>query len=301
MEYRLPRLMFLLIGIAQVATGQEAESQTSRASIGPDESWGTVTPGTMYVITPSGFKEPPGPGEGAGITVDPFRFEIRGAPGATLTVALVVSDSFSSDDSHGSIPLSNWTYGWFYESDNIPWMEAGPLVGDTVRIVIGGDGVSYLNFGGSTVAVPPTAFIGGYTAQVRATYLVSNGTGRLNDMEDNGMVAIFDTVVYRTLDVVEITDVVETGGRVGGFALYPNYPNPFNPATTIGYSLPSAGRVTLTVFDILGQEVATLVDEVEERGYHKVTFDAGSLPSGVYTYRITAGTHSGVKKMLLLE
>jgi hypothetical protein len=94
----------------------------------------------------------------------------------------------------------------------------------------------------------------------------------------------------------ELTEVVPTE-----YSLDNNYPNPFNPTTTIGYALPNPTHVTLLVFNMLGQEVATLVDEVEEAGYKTVSFDASNLPSGVYTYRITAGTFSDVKKMLLIK
>ena len=85
------------------------------------------------------------------------------------------------------------------------------------------------------------------------------------------------------------------------YRLEQNYPNPFNPATTISYELPSASHVSLTVFNLLGQEVAVLVDETQEAGYKTVSFNAGYLPSGVYTYRITAGTFTDTKRMLLLK
>ena len=95
---------------------------------------------------------------------------------------------------------------------------------------------------------------------------------------------------------------MEDGARTPeGFTLDQNYPNPFNPTTTIRYAIPSAGQVTLTVFNMIGQEVAVLVNEVQDEGYKTVSFDASNLPSGVYTYRITAGTFSDVKKMLLVR
>ncbi len=83
------------------------------------------------------------------------------------------------------------------------------------------------------------------------------------------------------------------------FNLSQNYPNPFNPATTINYQLPSNGFVTLRVYDILGREVATLVNANQNAGVHTVAFDANSLPSGVYFYRITAGNLSEVRKLVL--
>jgi hypothetical protein len=85
------------------------------------------------------------------------------------------------------------------------------------------------------------------------------------------------------------------------FALRQNYPNPFNPSTTIKYHLPFDTRVTLKVFNIIGQEVATLVNEVQKVGYKSVTFDASSLASGTYFYRLEAGGFTSVKKLLLIK
>ncbi|HUI29393.1 MAG TPA: family 43 glycosylhydrolase [Candidatus Acidoferrales bacterium] len=85
------------------------------------------------------------------------------------------------------------------------------------------------------------------------------------------------------------------------FELEQNYPNPFNPATRISYQLPVASNVTLKIYDVLGREVATLVDERQSAGYHGVTFDAGNLASGVYFYRIGTEMSSAVKKLTLVK
>jgi len=85
------------------------------------------------------------------------------------------------------------------------------------------------------------------------------------------------------------------------YRLYPNYPNPFNPLTTIYYTLPEDQHVQLVVVNVLGQEVARLVDGFENAGYKKVEFQAGSLPSGVYYYHLKAGTFDDVKKMLIAK
>jgi len=80
-----------------------------------------------------------------------------------------------------------------------------------------------------------------------------------------------------------------------------NFPNPFNPITTIKYDLSEDVHVTIKIYDILGREVMTLVDGFQEAGYKSVTLDASTLPSGVYFYRMTAGRYTDIKKMILLK
>jgi photosystem II stability/assembly factor-like uncharacterized protein len=85
------------------------------------------------------------------------------------------------------------------------------------------------------------------------------------------------------------------------FSLEQNYPNPFNPTTTIRYSIPRNGHVNLSVYNLLGEEAAVLVNENIEAGVHEVTFKAAALPSGVYFYQLTAGDFVQTEKMILLR
>jgi len=85
------------------------------------------------------------------------------------------------------------------------------------------------------------------------------------------------------------------------YKLNQNYPNPFNPSTTIKYSIPKSSLVTLKVYDILGKEIATLVNEEKTAGNYQVEFNAANLPSGVFFYRIQAGSFNQVRKMLLIK
>lgn len=95
------------------------------------------------------------------------------------------------------------------------------------------------------------------------------------------------------------TSVKNEGSLPQAYALGQNYPNPFNPSTVIRYELPAAGRVTLSVFTMLGQKVATLVDGDRPAGVHEVRFDATDLPSGVYLYRVQSGAFIQTRKMAL--
>lgn len=107
------------------------------------------------------------------------------------------------------------------------------------------------------------------------------------------------TSVYS--DIVE----VEFSFVPSEFILYQNYPNPFNPSTVIGYQLPVSGNITLKVYDVLGREAATLVDEFREAGYHEVEFNLSSgirnQASGIYFYQLRAGDYYETKKMILTK
>jgi hypothetical protein len=85
------------------------------------------------------------------------------------------------------------------------------------------------------------------------------------------------------------------------FKLYQNYPNPFNPSTIISWQLPSDSHVLIKVYDILGNEIATLINEEKPAGTYRIKFDASSLSSGVYIYRIQTDSFKEVKKMILLR
>jgi hypothetical protein len=86
-----------------------------------------------------------------------------------------------------------------------------------------------------------------------------------------------------------------------GFRLCQNYPNPFNPSTVISYHVASVGKVSLKVFDLLGREVSTLINEVKSAGTYTTTFNAANMPSGVYFYRLQAGSYIETKKLILLR
>ncbi|HRJ86454.1 MAG TPA: T9SS type A sorting domain-containing protein, partial [Ignavibacteria bacterium] len=100
-----------------------------------------------------------------------------------------------------------------------------------------------------------------------------------------------DTVIgiYNTTEIAKV------------YKLYPPYPNPFNPITQINYDIPKQSQVTIRIFDILGREVLTLLDEIKQPGFYETVFDGKDLASGIYFYRIEADQFIDCKKMVLLK
>jgi hypothetical protein len=122
---------------------------------------------------------------------------------------------------------------------------------------------------------------------------------------DSGLITIPGVKVYKDSSRITVTytpvSVAEQKALPREFALLQNYPNPFNPSTTIRYALPHASFVTLTVYNTLGQQVAQVVNEQQQAGYHDVVFHGDRLASGVYFYRLDAGSFTSVKKLILLK
>ncbi len=140
-------------------------------------------------------------------------------------------------------------------------------------------------------------------------YKISGGSFKL-DIVDNKIYSVnYDGLTILQNDL--LTDIDANKPLIRDFYLSQNYPNPFNPSTTIKYSIPTSsplangrteeGFVTLKVYDALGREVATLVNEAKSPGYYSVNFNAVNLPSGLYYYRLTAGEFSQTKKMILMK
>ena len=103
------------------------------------------------------------------------------------------------------------------------------------------------------------------------------------------------------LDQKQGTGINDIFGISGSYKLNQNYPNPFNPTTTIKYDIPERSFVTIKVYDVLGNEIATLINEEKPAGSYEFEFDSNGLTSGVYFYTLSTGNFLATKKMVLLR
>lgn len=115
--------------------------------------------------------------------------------------------------------------------------------------------------------------------------------------------AEFDQLYFDTTATSQLGKAVSfaVSGLPGSIRLFQNYPNPFNPVTNIRYELGGDATVKVIVYDVVGREIAQLVDAPQSSGMHTVQFDASALPSGLYYYKLTAGTFSDIKKMMVVK
>jgi|GEM_PF-220399 len=160
-------------------------------------------------------------------------------------------------------------------NDVLPWASVSPVIGS----IAPGDSASV------QLRIHPSGLIGGR---------MYNGLLRISGNTPD--------VRYVRLGLSTTPNSVDGMPEIpAAFALDQNYPNPFNPSTTIKYQLPEKSHVTLRIYDVVGREVATLVNGIEDSGYKSVRLDANNLASGIYIYRLQAGNFTMSKKLLLLK
>jgi hypothetical protein len=139
--------------------------------------------------------------------------------------------------------------------------------------------------------------------------LVNLGSESFRDLDGNAVTGVISLPPYSSkilikenAEVKKATAVEAAGSMIPEeFGLSQNFPNPFNPSTTIRYALPVDAKVRLEVYDLTGRRIALLVDETKRAGNHETRFDGAGLASGTYFYRIQAGVFSATKKFVLLK
>jgi alpha-glucosidase (family GH31 glycosyl hydrolase) len=233
---------------------------------------------------------------------DTMVLEIYPAPGTEAHFTLYEDDGESLDYQSGSYAMTEF-------SQNIS-------AGDELNIIVNpsiGDYIgklterTYLSSVHHMLSVPTYVYKNGAVLTQRNSYgeLRNNPEGYYYD---NSRLILYVQIKAETDSLYQIT----AGGITliindqnpaypEKFVLEQNYPNPFNPATTFWYSIPGESKVIIKIFDVLGNEIRTLVNEVKPAGRYEVVFNAVGLPSGVYFYRIQAGTFTNTRKMILLR
>lgn len=137
-----------------------------------------------------------------------------------------------------------------------------------------------------------------YFTELRRKYPNDELLGQIEIVEGFGKTT---NKTEQSINLFSLEETVKETTESTSEEILSNYPNPFNPTTKISYHLPEASFVTLKVYDILGREIVTLVNEVKPSGKYEVEFNASELPSGTYVYKLTAGNYQTMRKMLLIK
>lgn len=209
----------------------------------------------------------------------------NGTPVHRRTKTLIVDDPIP-------VELTSFTANVENNSVYLNWQTASELNNsgfDIERCQIGSDGnrsewikLGFIQGKGNSTELNSYSYIDGSAKSV-GTYVY-----RLKQIDYDG------TFEYSHEVEIDVNKPVQ-------YELSQNYPNPFNPTTTISFSVPENSHVSLRVFDVLGNEVTTLLDEQVSTGRHEVNFDAGNLASGVYYYTLQAGNFTSTKKLMLMK
>ena len=204
------------------------------------------------------------------------KFIVTASPGTKVTVNFVLPSVLSG--SSGNIPCTfDHASGALLEETHNRWDPNTPEI-----VNIGASGSATIDLG-IILTIPVSADTGRFSGTI------------IMHADTAGISAQYTISVTNT-----ITDVTDDRGTVvKQYLLDQNYPNPFNPNTTIRFSLQSSQYVMLKVYDALGREVQALINERKERGIYEVLFSAHDLVSGIYYYRLHAGTFSETKKLVL--
>lgn len=202
-------------------------------------------------------------------------------------------------NSKGYIFAGSGPYGVFRSMDNgINWVEKNPMMMDSLatNIVVNSKDIVYANtqsgiYSSTNNGDSWTALSGSLS---ETTYLGLDANQYLYAGTKTGS-------IYRTISSTMTGVSIDQSSEIKGYRLDNNYPNPFNPVTTISFDVPELTHVSIRVYDCLGRYVATLANRKYISGHHEERFDASELCTGVYFYKLQAGSYTSVKKMVVIK
>jgi len=218
-------------------------------------------------------------------------------PRQSGTDAYLTSLSFKGQNgiavgSSGTILRStNSGYSWASQfSATLDWLNGVSFTSDQVVTAVGDYGTILQS---TDSGVSWSRQFSGTTTALVGICMLNDNVGTI--VGDNGTILQTTTGGQRIKSSVSVSDLPKE------FKLEQNYPNPFNPATKIQYDIPKITDVSLIVYDVIGREVARLVDEMKPPGHYEIVWDGSRLASGVYFYRLQTNNFIAVKKMLLVR
>jgi hypothetical protein len=276
------------IGFLMTTLGQDEVNDAAAEGLSLVLISATVSSGTIVTNMP-GLKDLPMPV----INWEPFLFDDQGfqaANGGEFNTSLVeiinANHPLAAGLPEGPIQITSSERGVSY----------GTPEGDAIIIAVNpNDYTQAVLFGyekGAAMAVgnAPARRVGTFLLNDAADSLTADGW------------ALFDSSVVWAMGAEVSSSVEELSlGLPSDFVLYDNYPNPFNPETHIAFSIPTENRVRLSIWNALGEKVTTLMDEVRPAGKYTAIFDASEFSSGVFFYKLEAGSYTLTKKMLFLK
>jgi len=291
-NYRFVLISILIILLSSLAFSQNPIPNAGFEdwTAGNPDNWGTTnvagfwTPVTQSTISHSGTYA--ARGEVVNYAETPI------APGLfTANQEFAVNQSFTrltgyyQMTNNGEDVLYAWAY--FYDANTSPVAygekELGPTNGGYQQFIIDMD---YSGLSNQPVA-------GGYIY-----FAIGPSSSSQNSEPAIGSSFLVDDLAFDNFSTLPEENV---SAKPLVYSLMQNYPNPFNPSTKIGYSLPKAGQVEITLYNNRGQVVETLVNEYKNAGTYEVEFSAAQLPSGIYFYKLVAGSYSQVRRMVLVK
>jgi hypothetical protein len=285
-QFTIPSLLPGTYRILAVPLG--AYVPTFYSAVMPSRSWAQSLPVTVSGNSTNGLQ----------LITKPIPDSARGYAGITGIVTDIVTGIFTGNSGASNSRLNKASSAAGSALAYVAGV-AGSIVYATDQVSgdVLGYGFTDVNGSYSISGLAP----GSYNVTADAVGLTTSTTQSVSTSYDSNGNPVVGSASFSLSSVTSVQQQPQSNAIPKSFVLSQNYPNPFNPSTTIAFSIPQGSKVSLKVYNILGQEVANLVDDYRQAGAYSVQFNASKLASGVYFYRLQANDFAQTKKLLLLK